>query len=87
MAREVWISFGVGKHHRYIAAHTIAATLGPTKVPALAVLNVKTTVCLSVDGRFILRNKICQHCCQLLKHWSCYEYIVGYLLTSLPSEN
>ena len=36
MAREVWISFGVGKHHRYIAAHTIAATLGPTKAPALA---------------------------------------------------
>ena len=34
MAREVWISFGVGKHHRYIAAHAIAATLGPTKAPA-----------------------------------------------------
>ena len=33
MAREVWISFGVGKHHRYIAAHTIAATLGIGSIP------------------------------------------------------
>jgi len=30
MAREVWKSVGVGEHHRYIAAHTIAATLDPT---------------------------------------------------------
>ena len=29
MAHDVWISFGVGMHHRYIAAHTIAATLAP----------------------------------------------------------
>ena len=42
MAREVWISFGVGKHHMYIAAHTIAATLGPTKAPALAVFHAFT---------------------------------------------
>ena len=42
MAREVWISFAVGKHCRYIAAHTIAATLGPTKAPALAVLHAFT---------------------------------------------
>ena len=42
MAREFWISFGVGKHHRYIAAHTIAATLGPTKAPTLAVFHAFT---------------------------------------------
>ena len=42
MAREVWISSGVGKHHMYIAAHTIAATLGPTKAPALAVFHAFT---------------------------------------------
>ena len=42
MAHEVWISFGVGKHHRYIAAHTIAASLGPSKAPALAVFHAFT---------------------------------------------
>jgi len=42
MAREVWISFGVGEYHRYIAAHTIGATLGPTKAPALAVFHAFT---------------------------------------------
>ena len=34
LAREVWISFGVGKHHRYIA--------GPTKAPALTVFHAFT---------------------------------------------
>ena len=42
MAREVWISFGERKHHRYIAAHTIAATLGPNKAPALTVFHAFT---------------------------------------------
>ena len=42
MTREVWISFGVRKHHRYIAAHTIAATLGPNKAPALTVFHAFT---------------------------------------------
>ncbi|WAQ99043.1 hypothetical protein MAR_023416 [Mya arenaria] len=42
LAHEVWISFGVGSHHRYIAAHTITATLGPSKTPALAVFHAFT---------------------------------------------
>ena len=29
---ELWISFGVGKHHRYIATHEIAATMGSCNV-------------------------------------------------------
>lgn len=39
---EVWISFGVGKHHRYIASHDIAATLGPAKAPAMAMFHAFT---------------------------------------------
>ncbi len=33
--RELWIAFGTGKHFRYIAAHEIAASLGPNKSQAL----------------------------------------------------
>lgn len=39
---KVWISFGVGKHHRYIAAHEIAASLGPCKAKSLAVFHAFT---------------------------------------------
>lgn len=39
---EVWISFGVGKHHRYISSHDIAAVLGPSKASALAMFHAFT---------------------------------------------
>ena len=37
--KEIWVSFGVGKNHRYIAAHEIAASLGPRKGKALAMFH------------------------------------------------
>ena len=36
---EMWISFGVGKHHRYIPSHNITTTLGPSKSSALAMFH------------------------------------------------
>ena len=35
MLRELWIDFGVNKHHRYISAHGIAKALGKKKAEAL----------------------------------------------------
>ena len=32
---HLWIAYGVGKHFRYLAAHEIATTLGPSKCTAL----------------------------------------------------
>ena len=32
---HLWIAYGVGKHFRYLAAHEIATTLGPSKCRAL----------------------------------------------------
>ena len=31
--QELWIAFGTGKHFRYIPAHEIASSLGPSKLP------------------------------------------------------
>lgn len=39
---EVWISFGVGKNHRFIPAHEIAANLGPHKASALGMFHAFT---------------------------------------------
>ena len=39
---EVWISFGVGRHHRYIAAHEIAHAMGPCKARSLAMFHAFT---------------------------------------------
>ena len=35
MLKELWIDFGVNKHHRYILAHEIAKALGKEKAEAL----------------------------------------------------
>ncbi len=40
--RELWIAFGTGKHFRYIAAHEIAASLGPNKSQALPMFHAYT---------------------------------------------
>ena len=34
-AQNIWLSFGVAKHHRYIAAHEIASELGPRRAMCL----------------------------------------------------
>ena len=39
---ELWITFGVGKHFRYIAAHEIASTLGQQKSRALLAFHAFT---------------------------------------------
>ena len=36
-AKELWTSFGTGKHVRYIAIHDIDSTLGPDKCKAHAI--------------------------------------------------
>ena len=41
-AKELWTSFGTGKHFRYIAIHDIASKLGPDKCKALPVFNAIT---------------------------------------------
>ena len=38
MLKELWIDFGVNKHHRYILAHEIAKALGKEKAEALPFL-------------------------------------------------
>ncbi len=40
--RELWIAFGTGKHFKYIAAHEIAASLGPNKSQALPMFHAYT---------------------------------------------
>ncbi len=40
--RELWIAFGTGKHFRYIAAHEIAASLGPNKSQVLPMFHAYT---------------------------------------------
>ena len=32
--KESWISFGVGRHHRYIPGHAIAAAMGQPRIAA-----------------------------------------------------
>ena len=39
---ELWISFGAGKHHRYIPAHQIAVNLGEEKCRALTFFHAFT---------------------------------------------
>ncbi len=39
---ELWLAFGTGKHYRYIAAHEIAAFLGPLKSKALPMFHALT---------------------------------------------
>ena len=39
---ELWIAFGTGKNYRYIAAHEIAASLGPQKACALPIFHAMT---------------------------------------------
>ena len=41
-ASEVWVSFGVGKHQRYIATHEIATALGPSRSKSLAIFHTLT---------------------------------------------
>jgi len=55
---EVWISFGVGKHHRYIPSHNIAATLGPSKSSALAMFHSFTEV---IQPLFLQERETRQH--------------------------
>lgn len=40
--RELWVGLGVGKHFKYIAAHEIAAKLGPTRSKALSAFHAFT---------------------------------------------
>ena len=40
--RELWLDFGVGKSHRMIPAHSIAAKLGPEKASALPFFHALT---------------------------------------------
>ena len=35
MLKELWIDFGLNKHHRYISAHGIVKALGKEKTEAL----------------------------------------------------
>jgi hypothetical protein len=39
---QLWISFGTGKHFRYMAVHEIASTLGPLKSKALPAFHAFT---------------------------------------------
>ncbi|KAJ8368254.1 hypothetical protein SKAU_G00082820 [Synaphobranchus kaupii] len=39
---ELWIAFGVGRHFRYIPAHAIAQSLGPSKTMALPAFHALT---------------------------------------------
>lgn len=39
---KVWVSFGVGKHHRYLAIHEIANALGPIKSKAFLMFHAFT---------------------------------------------
>ncbi len=39
---ELWIEFGVGKHHRYLVVHEIADALGPVRSMALPVFHSLT---------------------------------------------
>ena len=39
---ELWISFGAGKHHRYIPAHQIAVNVGEEKCRALTIFHAFT---------------------------------------------
>ena len=39
---ELWIAFGVGKHYRLIAAHSIASAIGSEKVKALPFFHALT---------------------------------------------
>ena len=41
-AKELWTSFGTGKHFRYIAIHDIASKLGPDTCKALPVFHAMT---------------------------------------------
>ena len=40
--QELWVAFGAAKHFRYIPAHEIAASLGPTKSQALPIFHAYT---------------------------------------------
>ena len=52
---EVWVSFGMGKSFRFIAAHEIARALGPEKVQALpmfhALTGCDTVSCFTGHGK------------------------------------
>ena len=39
---ELWLAFGTGKSFRYLAAHEIAAGLGPEKAQALPMFHALT---------------------------------------------
>ena len=39
---ELWISYGTGNHHRYIAAHEIMQSMGPYKSTMLPVVHAFT---------------------------------------------
>ncbi len=39
---ELWIEFGVGKHHKYLVVHEIADALGPVRSMALPVFHSLT---------------------------------------------
>ena len=39
---EIWVSFGVGKHHRYIPVHEIVSSIGPCKAKALSMFHAFT---------------------------------------------
>ena len=39
---ELWLKFGTGKNLRYLAAHTIASSLGPEKTQALPMFHTLT---------------------------------------------
>ena len=41
-AAEIWISFGVGKYHRYLAAHEIAISLGPQRARSASMFHALT---------------------------------------------
>ena len=40
--QELWVAFGAAKHFRYIPAHEIAASLGPTESQALPIFHAYT---------------------------------------------
>lgn len=52
---KLWVSFGTGRHHRYIAAHEIASSLGPLRSKALpffhAFTGCDTTSCFAGRGK------------------------------------
>ena len=39
---QLWLAFGVGQHFRYIPAHEVATSLGPSKAMALPMFHAFT---------------------------------------------